>query len=98
MRTSVAGRQSRVWAILAGFGLALSLSLTATTAAAQPQKKKKKGNKAKVAQGYTPPYAALVIDANSGKVLHAKDAHELRHPASITKVMTLYMMLSLIHI
>ena len=93
MMTSVAGRPSRVWAILAGVGLVLSLSLTATAAdAAQTKKKKKKGNKAKVAQGYTPPFASLVVDANSGKVLHAKDAHELRHPASVTKVMTLYMM------
>ena len=43
-------------------------------------------------QAYTPPYAAYVVDANSGKVLHAHNENELRHPASVTKVMTLYML------
>lgn len=35
--------------------------------------------------------AAIVIDANSGKVLHADQADEPRFPASLTKMMTLYM-------
>jgi D-alanyl-D-alanine carboxypeptidase len=41
---------------------------------------------------YTPPYAAIVLDANSGNVLLAEKADELRHPASLTKVMTLYLL------
>ena len=41
---------------------------------------------------YSPPYAALVVDANSGAVLHAANADALRHPASLTKIMTLYML------
>ncbi|HET9902766.1 MAG TPA: D-alanyl-D-alanine carboxypeptidase [Xanthobacteraceae bacterium] len=41
---------------------------------------------------YQPPYAAIVVDANSGRVLHAKNADSLRHPASITKIMTLYLL------
>jgi D-alanyl-D-alanine carboxypeptidase len=43
-------------------------------------------------QTYTPPYADIVLDANSGKVLHADKADELRHPASLTKIMTLYLL------
>jgi D-alanyl-D-alanine carboxypeptidase len=39
-----------------------------------------------------PPYAAIVLDANSGNVLHATNADELRHPASLTKIMTLYLL------
>jgi D-alanyl-D-alanine carboxypeptidase len=39
-----------------------------------------------------PPYAAIVLDANSGNVLHADKADELRHPASLTKIMTLYLL------
>ena len=42
--------------------------------------------------GYTPPYADLVMDANSGAVLHAENADSLRHPASLTKIMTLYLL------
>jgi D-alanyl-D-alanine carboxypeptidase len=41
---------------------------------------------------YRPPYAAIVVDANSGRVLHAENADSLRHPASVTKVMTLYLL------
>lgn len=35
--------------------------------------------------------ASMVIDANTGKTLHASRADELRHPASLTKIMTLYL-------
>ncbi|MEQ1670538.1 MAG: serine hydrolase, partial [Hyphomicrobium sp.] len=36
-------------------------------------------------------HAAMILDANSGAVLHAEDADEPRHPASLTKMMTLYL-------
>jgi D-alanyl-D-alanine carboxypeptidase len=36
--------------------------------------------------------AAIVVDANSGRVLYANNQDEVRHPASITKVMTLYLL------
>lgn len=36
------------------------------------------------------PYAAYVLDARSGEVLHARNADTRLHPASLTKMMTLY--------
>jgi D-alanyl-D-alanine carboxypeptidase len=36
------------------------------------------------------PYAAMVIDARNGEVLHAENADTRLHPASLTKMMTLY--------
>ena len=42
--------------------------------------------------GYHPPFSAIVVDAKAGKVLFAADAREPRHPASLTKVMTLYLL------
>lgn len=36
-------------------------------------------------------YAALVVDAKTGRTLFEKNADALRYPASVTKVMTLYM-------
>lgn len=36
-------------------------------------------------------YAAIVIDARTGEVLHETDADATRHPASLTKMMTLYL-------
>ena len=42
--------------------------------------------------GYVPAFSAMVVDVNSGRTLYARDEDELRHPASITKVMTLYLL------
>jgi D-alanyl-D-alanine carboxypeptidase len=41
---------------------------------------------------YEPPFASIVVDANSGKVLDAVAADSPRHPASLTKIMTLYLL------
>lgn len=43
------------------------------------------------AAAYDPPFAAIVVDVNAGRVLHEVNADHLRYPASITKVMTLYL-------
>ena len=37
-------------------------------------------------------YASIVIDADTDEVLHARFADDRRYPASLTKVMTLYML------
>lgn len=36
------------------------------------------------------PYAAMVMDARNGEVLHSENADTRLHPASLTKMMTLY--------
>jgi D-alanyl-D-alanine carboxypeptidase len=36
-------------------------------------------------------YASIVVDLDTAQVLHARDADEIRYPASLTKVMTLYL-------
>lgn len=38
-----------------------------------------------------PKYAAIVVDMQSGEVLHAANADATRYPASLTKMMTLYL-------
>lgn len=38
-----------------------------------------------------PKYAGIVVDANTGKVLYGDDPDGLRYPASLTKMMTLYL-------
>ena len=37
-------------------------------------------------------YAAIVIEEDSGRVLFARNADKLRYPASLTKIMTLYVL------
>jgi len=43
-------------------------------------------------EDYSPPFASIVVDGNSGAVLQAANPDALRHPASLTKVMTLYLL------
>lgn len=43
-------------------------------------------------EDYSPPFASIVVDGNNGAVLQAASADALRHPASLTKVMTLYLL------
>jgi D-alanyl-D-alanine carboxypeptidase len=40
----------------------------------------------------SPRYSGMVVDARTGNVLIAEAADETRHPASLTKMMTLYML------
>jgi len=40
---------------------------------------------------YTAPYAAVVMDAATGKMLESENAYKKRFPASLTKKMTLYL-------
>ncbi|MBN8531039.1 MAG: D-alanyl-D-alanine carboxypeptidase [Alphaproteobacteria bacterium] len=64
-------------------------------AAKKKKKTKKRKSPARAAvqktPAYNPRYAALVIDLDTGKVLHEDRADELRYPASLTKMMTLYL-------
>jgi D-alanyl-D-alanine carboxypeptidase len=43
-------------------------------------------------EAYSPPFASIVVDGNAGEVLQATNPDALRHPASITKIMTLYLL------
>ncbi len=88
MREKLQCRESVIRAISI---LAFSLAFTAVDPA-QARRHHRPGHARHAAAPYSPPYSAMVIDANSGRVLHAVDENELRHPASITKVMTLYML------
>ena len=38
-----------------------------------------------------PKFAAITVDARNGKILFSSNADAIRHPASLTKMMTLYM-------
>lgn len=68
--------------IAAAFVLAAA---TLTTTLAAPERAQAQ------ATATSPKYAAIVVDANSGEVLYASRADSPRYPASITKVMTLYL-------
>lgn len=37
-------------------------------------------------------YAAFIVDSDTGKILHQENANQTRYPASLTKMMTLYLL------
>src|ERR1700678_2691273 len=80
-------------------GLLGALALTAFAAgpadarhAARHAEHSDSGKHAEHTASAGPPYAAIVVDANTGAVLHAANPDEPRHPASLTKIMTLYLL------
>ena len=43
-------------------------------------------------ESYRPPFSSIIVDANSGAVLSSDHPDSSRHPASLTKIMTLYLL------
>jgi len=76
-------RRSR-WGILAATALVVSIALGTDPAEARGRRG--------TWLPYSPPYAAIVVDANTGQILHADKADRLRHPASLAKIMTLFLL------
>ncbi len=73
------------------FGL-VTLLAVATVATDADARGRRHRHHATAAEKYEPPIASIVVDANSGAVLQATNADSPRHPASLTKVMTLYLL------
>ena len=64
------------------------LAILAAMLASVPADAKRRAKRS----NYAPPAAAMVIDGYTGKVLYAENADKPRFPASVTKVMTLYLL------
>ena len=43
-------------------------------------------------QSYSPAFSSIIVDGNSGATLSSNNPDALRHPASLTKIMTLYLL------
>ncbi len=43
-------------------------------------------------ESYSPQFSSIIVDGNSGAVLSSNNPDGSRHPASLTKIMTLYML------
>lgn len=72
----------------AAFALIATLVVAALLAAPAEARPRKRAP----AQGWHTGYSAIVVDAKTGKVLHETKADAVRHPASLTKIMTLYLL------
>ena len=77
----------------AGVLAVLALVATLVTVGASPAEARRSHHRA-MPVGPTNPAkdAALIVDGETGKVLYARNAEADRHPASLTKMMTLYLL------
>ena len=71
---------------------AIGLTTVLALIALSPDAHAKRFHRAKSADSYQPAYSSIVVDANSGAVMQATNADDPRHPASLTKIMTLYLL------
>ncbi|MGL4261421.1 MAG: D-alanyl-D-alanine carboxypeptidase family protein, partial [Afipia sp.] len=69
----------------------VSVAVTFTIDTADARRRHKHRHHAAVSS-YSPAFSSIIVDANSGSTLQATSADSLRHPASLTKIMTLYML------
>src|SRR5262245_16251708 len=82
------------WLTLVGLVATLTIAAAGCDTAQARVKSKRDHHRPRAIHGpnYHPPYADIVIDDKSGLVLHEVSADEPRHPASLTKIMTLYLL------
>ena len=82
------------WLALAGLVATLTIAAASCDSAQARAKSKRDHSRPRAIHGpnYHPPYADIVVDDKSGLVLHEVSADEPRHPASLTKIMTLYLL------
>lgn len=72
------GSRQRAHSSRFGFGKFLAAALAALILSLAPEAQAK--------------YASIIIDADTGEVLHQVNADDLNYPASLTKMMTLYLL------
>jgi D-alanyl-D-alanine carboxypeptidase len=88
----VGARRGLRWGCLGLAAVTAVLAVTSSPADARRARRHSHARLASISSSYDPPYAAIVVDANNGNVLHAANPDAPRHPASLTKIMTLYLL------
>jgi D-alanyl-D-alanine carboxypeptidase len=92
LRTTLAS-----WRILrvCAFGLLTVTAAVVFTSDAADARKSRHRNHARAheaRQSYNPAFSSIIVDGNSGATLSANNPDASRHPASLTKIMTLYLL------
>ena len=89
LRMRIEARHGLRWGLLS---LATAIALTAVSSDPADARTRRGKRTTTTTSSYSPGYAAIVVDANTGSILHSSNADAIRHPASLTKIMTLYML------
>ena len=86
---------SRVLRVV-GFGLVTATAAVAFTSSAANARHSRHHHAARHQheehESYSPAFSSIIVDANSGATLASNSPDGIRHPASLTKIMTLYLL------
>src|SRR5258705_1937635 len=90
LRTTLAS--SRVLRVCV-LGLATVIAaIIFTTDTADARRNRRHVRHQEARHSYSPSFSSIIVDGNSGATLQANSPDALRHPASLTKIMTLYLL------
>jgi D-alanyl-D-alanine carboxypeptidase len=87
----IGARRGLRWGIFSLVTVASVLAVSSGPSDARSHRKPAK-TQSNESAGNEPRYSDIVVDGNSGAVLHSVEADATRHPASLTKIMTLYLL------
>src|SRR5215470_5095184 len=90
LRTNLAS--SRVLRAFALGLITVSTTMIFSTDSADARRRGRHVRNYEAKSSYSPSFASIIVDGNSGSVLQSTNPDAPRHPASLTKIMTLYLL------
>src|SRR5690242_12807350 len=91
LRTTLASRALRAFA-LGLITVSTTIIFTTESADARRYRGRQHVRHQEARSSYSPASASIIVDGNSGAVLQSSNPDASRHPASLTKIMTLYLL------
>src|SRR6476660_6034891 len=93
LRTTLASSRVLRASVFALFTITTAIIFTTASADARRSRQRQTRQHHHVArESYNPAFSSIIVDGNSGATLAATNPDASRHPASLTKIMTLYLL------
>ena len=92
LRTSLASSRALRAFALGLITVSTTIIFTTESADARRYRGRHQVRQHEARSSYSPAFASIIVDGNSGAVLQSTNPDATRHPASLTKIMTLYLL------
>ncbi|UGY15049.1 D-alanyl-D-alanine carboxypeptidase [Bradyrhizobium septentrionale] len=94
LRTTLASSRALRVGVLGLVTVTTAILITSDSAEARRHRRHyaRHHNSEPARESYSPQFATIIVDGNTGSVLTSNSPDGLRHPASLTKIMTLYLL------
>ncbi len=92
LRTTLASSRVLRVGVFALFAITTAIIFTTDSADARRSRHRHARQHHEARESYSPAFSSIIVDGNSGATLSANNPDASRHPASLTKIMTLYLL------